>query len=389
MARPLDQGLIIGLMSGTSADGIDSCLVQLAGHGFDMRFRILAHRSDPHPRSIKEEIGALARPGVRDFDVLDRLLHLDLKLGHAFAGAALQVAEDAGVSLDTVAAVGLHGQTLRHRPPQGGGEWSEGASLQVGSAAVIAETLGVRVVHDFRARDMACGGQGAPLVPLVDLGVLGGRDRPSVALNLGGIANLTYVPTRGREQMLLAYDTGPANSLLDATCRLSGKVREGYDRGGRRAARGKVDAALLEELLAHPYLAKDPPKSTGPEEFGEEMVEGFLERLALDDLLATLAAFTARTVADQVRFLAEIRRKPSRVVVSGGGARNAEVMRRLEEELGEVPVVPSDELGIPAEAKEAFAFAILAHQTLHGRAGNLPAATGARAPRVLGSIIPA
>lgn len=384
-----ERGLYLGLMSGTSADGVDACLVQLAGHGFDMRFRVLGHRSDSHPRSLRESIHEVSAPGVKDFDVVDRLLELDVQLGHAFAGAAMRVVAEAGAQLENLTAVGLHGQTVRHRPPRRGqAEWKQGATRQIGCPAVVAETLGVKVVHDFRRRDMVCGGQGAPLVPFVDLHLLGGRPEAALALNLGGIANLTWVPPAGREPELLAFDVGPANSLMDAACRLSGKVRAGYDRGGRLAAAGVVDQPLLAQLMAHPFFSEQPPRSTGPEDFGEAMVLPLLAGRSLEDLLATLAAFTVESVGREVDRLAE-RGPLDRVLVSGGGVENPHLLQRLEQRLEGLTWQRAEELGIPHEAKEAFCFAVLAHQTVNGRPGNLPSATGAREARVLGSVVPA
>jgi anhydro-N-acetylmuramic acid kinase len=375
-------------MSGTSADGMDVALVAVASaREEDFSARLLAYQEIPFSSPLQSHIHALARPGGHQagggLDALDQMLALDLALGYEFARAARDVLRSEGVSPTTIRAIGHHGQTIRHRPSETFG--GPGASLQIGSGAVLVEELGIPVVCDFRSRDMALGGQGAPLVPLLDQLLLT-QEVPVVTLNLGGIANLTWLPPRGSPERVLAYDTGPANAWLDAACRW-GKIPGGMDAGGARARRGELDGAWLAELLSHDYFRRPAPKSTGLEEFGAQVLLPQLEGRDLDSILRTLVEVTARSVGDALEQVRSLRGRFPRLYVSGGGRRNDFLLERLQDLTPGVEWRDPVERGVPADAKEAFAFAVLAARYMEDLPGNLPEVTGARRKTRLGSLL--
>jgi len=308
---------------------------------------------------------------------------LGFDLGEWLAAAAIDVLAAAGVSRADIAAVASHGQTIWHEPGR--------ATLQLGDAAVLAERLGVRVVSDFRSRDVAAGGQGAPLVPLADVMLFGHEQRGRLLLNIGGMANVTWVPRRGHTEGAMAFDTGPGVAIVDAVTRRLDPDAP-YDENGERARRGKPVAKVLDRLLADPYFAQAPPKSTGRELFGIGYAERLIEEVkgaggSDNDAVATATTLTVETVARALE-----RWTPAgpadELVISGGGARNPALVERLAARVRPRPVVLFDQLFFDGEAKEAVAFAFLGLLTLEGQAGNLPAATGARGPRVLGHVTP-
>ncbi|HEY0707801.1 MAG TPA: anhydro-N-acetylmuramic acid kinase [Polyangia bacterium] len=382
--RELPTRLIIGLMSGTSADGTDAALCEVSGAGEDTQVKLLAFVGTQFSRDLRERIFALGEADTRE------LSELDVLIGQVFAEAAFAVCAKAGRSMKEVHLIGSHGQTAAHLPRVAG---QIGATMQIAEPAVIAEQTGCPVISDFRVRDMAAGGEGAPLVPLVDYILCRAPGRTRAIQNIGGIANVTLVGDRLDE--VVAFDTGPGNMPLDAVARAASRGTESYDLHGARAARGTIDAALLAELNAHPYLALSPPKSTGRELFGRRFVNPLLDRWKaraggqvvssqLDDLLATLTRYTAETIVRSYR--EHLPRFPDEVFVCGGGARNPTLMRHLAELCAPVPVLDSSAIGIDPDAKEAMAFGVLANETLHGHPGNLPQVTGAAGPRVLGKI---
>ena len=378
--------LIVGLMSGTSLDGVDAALVEIEGEGVDdVRFRLVHWLTVPYDEARREAIHGAILAGSAE-----RLCALHADLGEWLAEAAVRVCEEAGVPRERVAAVGSHGQTVWHRPPA---EGRRGATLQLGDPATLAERTGCAVVSDFRTRDMAAGGQGAPLVPWVDRLLFARPDGPRALQNIGGIGNVTWVPARGSEESAFAFDTGPGNALIDAAVEIATGGRLTFDRDGRLAAQGEVDEALLEDLLRHPYFAAEPPKSTGREEFGRPFVERLVQVVEPEgdrdwlDLVATLTELTARTIADAYRSWI-VPRGVEEVVVTGGGARNPTLMRRIRTLIEPLTVSDGEVLGIDPECKEAVAFAVLAWAHLRGIPANVPAATGAKGPRVLGSLTP-
>jgi len=367
--------LFLGLISGTSADGIDAALVELPDHPGTTGLRLVAARVHPWDEALRARLVALGQGG--EPDSLDELGRLDVQVGEAFAAAALALLEQAGVAPAQVAAIGSHGQTIRHRP-----HGPAPFTLQIGDGAVIAERTGIATACDFRRRDVAAGGQGAPLVPAFHAALLHSAAEDRAVLNLGGIGNYTLLPRGGAVR---GFDTGPANALLDAWCqRHTGAA---FDADGAFAASGNVDQALLQRLLDEPWFAQPPPKSTGREQFHLDWVEA---RLRGDeppaDVQATLLELTAATAAGAL-----LAHQPgtARVIVCGGGVRNPELMARLAARLPGVVVESTAAHGLDPDYVEAMAFAWLARETLAARPGNLPAVTGARGPRVLGVVHPA
>jgi len=369
MPRPTS---FLGLISGTSADGIDAALVDFESDDAGACPVLRYARTYPWDPALRARLVAL---GQQDAGLtLDDVGELDVAIGRAFADAALAALADAGADAADVAAIGSHGQTLRHRP--------HGAlpfSLQLGCAATIAERTGITTVAGFRARDVAAGGHGAPLVPALHAALLHDPGEARAVLNLGGIANFTLLPAEGPVR---GFDTGPANGLMDAWClRHRG---EALDRNGRFAASGRVDDALLARLLDEPWFAQPPPKSTGRDQFHLGWVEARLAGSeSPTDVQATLLALTARTVADALR---ATQPGTARVVACGGGVHNAALMAALAAELPDVRVESSAAHGLDPDAIEAMAFAWLARETLAGRPGNLASVTGAAGPRILGAI---
>ena len=372
---------VAGLMSGTSADGVDAAIVDIAPAG---RARVVAFATFPYPPALRRRILDLAQS---DTARVDDLCRLNFALGEVFADALVRLARRSRIALRSIDLVGSHGQTVRHLPKRRRG----GATLQLAEPSVIAERTGILTVADFRPRDVAAGGQGAPLVPFADSFLFRDRRKTRAVQNIGGIANVTYLAPRAKLETLIAFDTGPGNMVMDRAAERASRGRARYDAGGRLAARGRVDAALLGELMRHPYLRRRPPKSTGRETFGRAFADTLYDRarrrgMRPTDIVATVTAWTAEAIADAYRRF--LPRFPDEVILSGGGARNATLLARLAEALAPARVRLSDELGIDADAKEAVSFAVLAWATVRGQANNVPSATGARRAVVLGKIVP-
>jgi anhydro-N-acetylmuramic acid kinase len=377
---------VVGLMSGTSADGVDAAVVDIT----KQKVRLLAFELFPYGSSLRRAILGLCRPEAAR---LEDICHYNFVLGEVFAHAVVRLCSRSGITPASIDLVGSHGQTIYHNP-QGkrhGGRVIR-STLQIGEPSVIAQRTGITTVADFRPRDMAAGGQGAPLVPFADY-ILFGRSRRSRAVqNIGGIANVTFLPDGGKPSDVLAFDTGPGNMVIDGLVRLASGGRKNFDRNGKMAARGAVDAKLLNEMLRHPFLHRRPPKSTGREEFGDAFAEHVYRRagkkgLADADVVATVTAFTAGTIARAYRqFLPAM---PEEMILCGGGAHNRTLVEMLRNELPQVTMLSSEDFGISVDAKEAVSFAILAWATIKGMANNVPSATGAAGPVVLGKIIPA
>lgn len=376
--------IVIGLMSGTSADGIDAAAVDLEGAPPALRWRLRVHVHCPYDPALRQEILAATEP---QHGTVNRLCVLNFALGRTFAQAARQAMEAAGLVPQEVDLIGSHGQTFWHAPA---GPYP--ATLQLGEAAVIAEETGVTTISNLRVRDCAAGGQGAPLVAYVDWLLFTHPAQARAVQNIGGIANVTYLPAaEATAEAPLAFDTGPGNMLIDDAVRRATGGRESYDRDGALAARGRVHPGFLAELLNHPYFQRRPPKTTGREEFGAALGAGLWDLgqalgLSAEDQVATLTMFTAQSIARAYRD--HLPCFPAEIILSGGGARNPVLVGWLRELVAPAAVRLSEEVGLPAEAKEAVAFAVLAYETWHGRPGNLPQATGARRPVVLGQITP-
>ncbi|HZL72960.1 MAG TPA: anhydro-N-acetylmuramic acid kinase [Planctomycetota bacterium] len=348
--------LAVGLMSGTSADGVSAALVRI---GPGRAVRVIRHFTEPYSRAEQDRVLAL-----RDATAAE-LSEANVALGRKFAAAARRVMRGARPRV-----IGSHGQTVWHAPGR--------HTLQIGEPSIIAEETGVDVVADFRPRDIAAGGQGAPLVPFFDEFVFGGTTRRRALLNIGGIANVSLV---GAGRPVVAFDTGPGNGLIDDMVRRYTRGRATFDDGGRLARMGRIDANLLSRLLRDPYFRKRPPKSTGRERFGPM----YAKARPSADAIATLTLFTAQTIAESIRAFA--RPRPVEVIVSGGGVFNATLMAHLAWLLAPAPVVSSQAFGLPPLAKECAAFALLASRALDGLPNTVPSATGARHAVVAGKIV--
>lgn len=375
--------IVVGLMSGTSADGIDAAVVRLDGVPPHLSWEVLTHIHHPHAQQLRSEIFACFRPKTSS---VDRLCRLNFELGESFAQAALSAIAAANLNINDVDLIGSHGQTVWHIPPQVG---EVASTLQIGEPAVIAERTGLPVVSNFRTRDIAAGGHGAPLVPLIDWILFSHPTLTRVAQNIGGIANVTFLPANGDKDRVIAFDTGPGNMLIDEAARLATDGAWNYDQDGFLASQGTVNESLLNQWLTDPYFDQTPPRTTGREVFGAQRAteywrEALQHGLKPNDIVATLTALTARSIEQAYRsFLPTF---PEEVIVSGGGARNLTLMKILHEQLAPARVTTSNEFGLNIEAKEAVAFALLAYETWHKRTGDLPSATGASHAVVLGSV---
>jgi anhydro-N-acetylmuramic acid kinase len=366
-----DAGLYLGLISGTSADGIDAALVAFDDAGC----RLVRGRTYAWSAALREQLVLLGQG--RDGASLDDIGSLDVQAGEAFATAARALLAEAGADPGAVRAIGSHGQTVRHRPAQ-----AHPFTWQIGDPHLIAERCGITTVADFRRRDVAAGGQGAPLVPAFHAALLHDAGEDRAVLNLGGIANLTLLPATGDVR---GFDTGPANALLDAWC--SRHTGAAYDDGGAFAAQGRVDDALLARLREEPWFALPPPKSTGREQFHLAWLAARLSGSESPaDVQATLLELSAATVADALRATQPTTR---RLLACGGGVHNPRLLARIAARLPGVVLESTAAHGLDPDFVEAMAFAWLARETLAGRPGNVPGVTGARGPRVLGAIHPA
>jgi anhydro-N-acetylmuramic acid kinase len=379
----------IGLMSGTSHDGISAALVRI-----DRRLapplKLLAFRTYPYPDEFRTRLLEASAGGKVGADAIAAL---NFVLGEKFAKVALSLMRSAGLPKSRLGFIGSHGHTVSHLPPRRAARDATPSTLQLGESAVIAALTGVPVVADFRPMDIALGGEGAPLAPLAHLWLFRDRKRGRVIQNIGGIGNATYIPpgAHERDARLVAFDTGPGVMVIDALARRLSGGRMRMDRNGLVASQGSVNERLLARLMRHSYFRRKPPKSTGREEFGEEYmneVQAAARRLSLDnaDLMATVTALTARSIAGACRrFLAPLGRI-DQLIATGGGARNPALMRMIAAELPTVEVLAAERLGINGEALEAIAFVILAYRMLRGRPGNVPSVTGASSPAILGKL---
>jgi len=391
--------IVGGVMSGTSADGINVALVEIRGgergplrlrsgpgrrHTIQPGLKLLGHLEFSYPPRVRKAV--LAAMNARQASVAD-LTRLNFLLGELYSEAVLATQKKLGVKAELV---GCHGQTLYH---QGETARFHGRKLavtwQTGEAAVVAARVGVPVVSDFRPADMAVGGKGAPLVPFLDYLLYRDKRLGRIAQNIGGIANLTAIPPNGTQSQVIAFDTGPGNMVIDAIAqRLFDKP---FDRGGRLAASGKTLEPVLGRLLREPYFLRRPPKTAGREEFGREFVQRFLKlcgRADKKDVIATATALTARSILDAIRRFVPWCGSAGDFIVSGGGSKNSSLLTQLGSNLRalNLTVCTSDSFGLPMEAKEAVAFAVLAHEPWHRRPSNVPSATGARQAAVLGKI---
>jgi anhydro-N-acetylmuramic acid kinase len=419
--------LVVGLISGTSLDGIDAALVRISGPATKPRVRLMAYDTIAYRAPVRQ---AILRVATGEAATTGQISQLNFLLGELFAEAALRVCRVARVSPTRLAAIGSHGQTIYHQgaPTRESGRKIT-STLQIAEPAVIAERTGAPVVADFRPADMAAGGQGAPLVPMVDYLLLRDARKGTVALNIGGIANFTVIPAGAKPEQVFGFDTGPGNMIIDGLVRDFTKGKKTYDAGGRWAGRGQVIELLLDDILRLPFFPQRPPKSAGREQFGKDFIKQYFllqDDAALhlkrpltrpapvgenagggppspqgrgleirggrqvsrpEDLLRTATELTARTIADALDRFVLGKISIHRLIISGGGAHNRLLAACLAELLPNLRLHRSDEFGLDVDAKEAIAFAVLADRTMHGLPGNLPAVTGARHPVVLGKIL--
>ena len=376
--------LVAGIMSGTSVDGIDVVLVNIQGEGFEQTVRIEGFQEVPFPAGIRKEVLAISNTRTHTANISQ----LNFLLGTLFGEAVVETCKCTGIPIEKIELVGSHGQTIYHQAEGSDLSGREVRStMQIGEAACIAHILKTPVVADFRPADMAAGGQGAPLVPFVDYLLFRHQTDNRVALNIGGIANLTAIPAYSGAESVIAFDTGPGNMVIDALVEYSTKGARSYDCNGEMASRGKVNEPLLAELLADQYYRQPAPKSTGREQYGSAYVAKLLDQdITPESLIATAARLTSQTIVLGIERLVLPIMPVNQLIVSGGGLHNPVIMQDIQKGLPATEVLTSSDFGIEGDAKEALAFAVFAYETYHGRPSNLPSATGASCSKILGKI---
>jgi len=376
-----NERMVIGLMSGTSMDGIDTALVRISGNGLDTKIELVDFATYPYENRVRfalQEINNLSAIKLSD---------LNFVVGEAFSDATISIIEKAGLKPEEIDLIGSHGQTVYHNPPSMKSEFS--STLQIGEADVIAENTGITTIADFRTRDIALGGEGAPLVPYVDYLLFRETDKVKIALNIGGISNSTLITTNLDD--VLAYDSGPGNMLIDDVIRIHTHGKENFDKDGKIACSGEVDYKILYHLLNNDYYKESPPKTTGREMFGREEAERLYKlvenkSVKLNVLISTLVQLTVDTICNSYEDFILSKWKIDEVILSGGGAFNPVIVERLMEKLKPIPLSISEKYQIPPDSKEAIAFAILANETIFTNYSNLPNVTGARSGAPLGKI---
>ncbi|SDC95261.1 anhydro-N-acetylmuramic acid kinase [Priestia aryabhattai B8W22] len=375
----------VGLMSGTSLDGIDAALVQIEGSGYESKVKLLHFITMPFSSQLKREIEQAI--SVESSNV-QLICSLNFKLGYAFADAVKRLCQKAEFSLEHVDVIGSHGQTIYHQPYASGN--TAMSTLQIGEPAVIAYETKTKVVANFRVMDMAAGGQGAPLVPHTERILYSHADRTRLLQNIGGIGNVTLIPPKHSPIPIVAFDTGPGNMMIDEACQQLFNVS--FDENGRLAAGGKIISELLEDCMNHDYMKLSPPKSTGRELFGTQYTRRLLEKYGKhkkEDLLATITMFTVSSIVHHYETFIFPVYSIDEVIIGGGGSYNNTLMNMIKTQLGKrCRVYTQEEIGMSSEAKEAVAFAVLANETLSGYPSNVPSATGALSPVILGNITP-
>lgn len=384
--REKESRVIIGLMSGTSADGVDASIVRIKGHAKDSKIELIYHYHYEYQKEIKELIHRL-------FDLektsIPFLSNMSFLLGEIFADTAIEAIKESGLSQNDIDLIASHGQTVFHSPyPQKLGEFQIRSTLQIGEGSVIAEKTGITTICDFRVRDMAVGGQGAPLVPFADWVLFTSEEFTRGILNIGGIANITILPKDANIDDVLAFDTGPGNMVIDEFVREISNGELNFDRDGSIARKGKVSSKLLEILLSHPYFNLSPPKSTGREIFGRLFTINLYKRgkslgLSDEDIVATATALTATTIANSIKQFGI-----EELIIGGGGVYNSYLIELIKNSLPGIRIKTHEDFGIPNQAKEALAFAILANEVVFNSPNNVPSATGAKKKVILGKIIP-
>lgn len=377
--------LVVGLMSGTSVDGIDAALVRITGSGTGTRLKLIAFETYPFPKGFRELVLKNSLPGAGSVDLLTRL---NILYAHLYADAVKRIARKASVSLNGIDLIGSHGQTVHHLPvPEKMFGHTIRATLQIGDPSTIAKLTGIPTVGDFRTADMAVGGQGAPLVPYFDFLMFRSKTKNRLLLNLGGIANFTVLPHNCTVNDVLAFDTGPANMVIDAL--MMKYYGKSYDKEGEVASRGRVLQGLMTWMMSHPYFDQHPPKSTGREIFGRAFAREIVRRtrgVRKHNIIATVTEFTALTVFDQYNRFVGRKMVPDEILVSGGGSHNRAIMEGLQHYFDRAKVKKIEEIGFSSDAKEAICFAVLANETVMENPANVPNVTGAKKPVILGKI---
>jgi anhydro-N-acetylmuramic acid kinase len=377
---------VIGLMSGTSCDGIDTAIIDIKNE----KVTLLAFKTFAYKPAIRKRILEL---GEQNLCTAGEISDLNFVIGEIFADAVIALCRKSKIALQSVDLIGSHGQTIYHNPKGVRiGRRVIRSTFQIGEPSIIAHRTGITTVADFRPRDMAANGEGAPLVPFADYFLLRNKRLNRAVQNIGGIGNVTYLPAGCKPQDIIAFDTGPGNMIIDRFTNMLTSGKLNYDKDGKIAAKGKVNGKLLDELLDHPFLIRKPPKSTGREEFGKLYCDVIYKKakrksLSAKDIIATVTSLTAFSITQAYkRFLPAM---PDELILCGGGARNKTLIKMLQENLNKTTIRLTDDFGISSDAKEAVSFAILAYATIKGLPNNVPSATGAEKEIVLGKIIPA
>lgn len=382
---------VVGMMSGTSVDGVDAALVEISGTDSEPKVKLLAFENKPYPPQVREKIFSLFTPANA---TVDKVGYMNFLLGEIYAKSALNVIEKAGMKPEEIDVIGSHGQTIWHAPiPESPDGIPVAYTVQIGEGSVIAERTGILTVSDFRVADMAAGGQGAPLVPFSEY-LLYRREKETILLqNIGGIGNMTVMPAGAKPRDVFAFDTGPGNMIIDAVISAVTGGEKTYDAGGETAAKGKVCNALLDILKEEPYYRQPLPKTTGREHFGVQYTEKILSwwkenPIPVEDLLATVTDLTAYSIADAYERYVLPKYRASEIIVGGGGSYNATLLRFMKERFAPhgVAVRTQEDLGLSSDAKEAVAFALMADCCMRGKANTLPSVTGAEHPAVMGKI---
>ena len=382
---------VVGMMSGTSVDGVDAALVEISGTDSEPKVKLLAFENKPYPPQVREKIFSLFTPANA---TVDKVGYMNFLLGEIYAKSALSVIEKAGMKPEEIDVIGSHGQTIWHAPiPESPDGIPVAYTVQIGEGSVIAERTGILTVSDFRVADMAAGGQGAPLVPFSEY-LLYRREKETILLqNIGGIGNMTVMPAGAKPRDVFAFDTGPGNMIIDAVISSVTGGEKTYDAGGETAAKGRVCNALLDILKEEPYYRQPLPKTTGREHFGVQYTEKILSwwkenPIPVEDLLATVTDLTAYSIADAYERYVLPKYRASEIIVGGGGSYNATLLRFMKERFAPhgVAVRTQEDLGLSSDAKEAVAFALMADCCMRGKANTLPSVTGAEHPAVMGKI---
>jgi anhydro-N-acetylmuramic acid kinase len=381
---------IIGLMAGTSLDGIDAALMEISRPAGSLRYKLLAFETYPFPKYMREKLLDVSGAGNETTPLIS---HLNFYLGELFAGASLKIASKASCPIGKVDLIGSHGQTIWHSSrPIREGKLGIRSTFQIGEISVIAERTGVTTIGDFRPGDIAAGGEGAPLAPYFHRDIVKKRGKNRIILNIGGISNVTFLPA-SHQNKVLAFDTGPGNMLIDGLVQIMTEGKLQFDRDGKIAGRGKISLTLMEALMEHPFLSLRPPKSTGRDAFGADLIVFLLDhrkklKLSFEDLIATATSFTSASIFMNCEKFILPYHRVDEIVVGGGGVRNKMLMKLLKKAFQPVPLYGFEDIGLNSKAIEAMAFALLAHDAFMGIPNNIPSVTGAKRPVVMGKISP-